>query len=473
MRRYFSSSDRSVRRLGLLALIATELLMSFSFFGYFHIEPISITIAYIPVLAAGALMGPPESAVVGAVFGLASMWKASASYVMDTDKLFSPLYSGDPLGSVILSVGSRMLFGLTAGLLYMAVRNRRFAWLWVTVISFFGRVIHSLMVFSTMALFFPEAGYRPKDAFSGFFSPVNISSSLIATCAVLLLWAIARSGVWQRFRRRLAMYQAALTGERYHVLSLVIVFIVTMLSALAVTFYFVNRIYYVLSADGIQLSDTYYGDISHLQVQFLFGILSLMVLVILFLILNRRYTSCMSIESRQDSLTGLMTRRAFFSACGQAVQSMKGQSGPLGYFIMIDLDHFKEINDNYGHPEGDRALKETAHSLKEVFRQSSFIGRMGGDEFAVLVYESIPVSELDFLLRLCLERIRHITWDEHQLCCSIGALQIRAFQTPEELYLEADRLLYEAKEKGRNQYVIKTSQNIDTDLRSETDRCES
>lgn len=115
----------AMRRYMLEALIALELLMSFSFLGYFHVEPISVTLAYLPVLLAGALVGPLESAAVGAVFGLASMWKASASYVMATDRLFSPLYSGDPVGSLILSIGTRTLFGLTVGLLYAAARHRR------------------------------------------------------------------------------------------------------------------------------------------------------------------------------------------------------------------------------------------------------------------------------------------------------------------------------------------------------------
>ena len=63
------------------ALIAIELFMSFSFLGYIHIEPISLMFVYIPVLMAGCMLGPKEAAAVGAVFGLASMWKASAFYV--------------------------------------------------------------------------------------------------------------------------------------------------------------------------------------------------------------------------------------------------------------------------------------------------------------------------------------------------------------------------------------------------------
>ena len=92
------------------ALIAVELLMSFSFFGYIHVEPLSITTAFLPVLLAGALIGPGSAAAVGAVFGLASMWKAGAHYVLPFDQLFSPLMSGHPLESILLSVGSRALY---------------------------------------------------------------------------------------------------------------------------------------------------------------------------------------------------------------------------------------------------------------------------------------------------------------------------------------------------------------------------
>ena len=86
----------SVRWYLLGTLIAVEMLMSFSFLGYLHIEPISITIAYIPVLLGGALMGPLESAALGTLFGLSSMWKASASYVMASDQL--PVKRGKPDG---------------------------------------------------------------------------------------------------------------------------------------------------------------------------------------------------------------------------------------------------------------------------------------------------------------------------------------------------------------------------------------
>ena len=121
---------------------------------------------------------------------------------------------------------------------------------------------------------------------------------------------------------------------------------------------------------------------------------------------------------------------------------------------MVDLDYFKEINDAFGHPEGDRALKTAARELREAFPRDSLIGRMGGDEFAVLVCADVSAAELEVVLRHFLERVRRTVWEGRHLTCSIGVLPFRGPQAPAELYLGADRLLYEAKERGRDCYVI-------------------
>lgn len=449
-----SETRSSMRRYTLWLLIAVELLMSFSFFGYFHIEPISVTTAYIPVLLAGALTGPMEAVAVGAVFGLTSMWKASASYVMASDQLFSPFFSGNPWGSLVLSLGSRMLFGLATGLLYLAVRRLRHPSLGVGLVSFLGRTIHSFMVYGAMALFFPEAGYGPADAFSGFFSPATIAANLIITGIVLIFWNFAHSQIMKRFQRRLALSRSMQMEERYHRMSLILVMLVTLTAAFGVTFYFVHRIDYVLTVNGIVLSDTSYADVLHLQIQFLFGIISMMVLVILFLIINRRYNTWMAYEARLDALTGALTRRAFFQACSRTLKTLSQQEGPLGYFIMLDLDFFKDINDTQGHPEGDRALREVAKALRDSFGRDCLISRLGGDEFALLICSDISKPELEVTLRHFMERIHRITFGQRGLTCSIGALPVRPDCAPEQLYLEADRLLYTAKEQGRNQYVI-------------------
>ena len=452
---------KNIRFYLLLTLIALELLMSFSFLGYIHIEPISITLAYIPVLLAGALAGPQESVIVAAVFGLSSMWKAGAHYVLPLDQLFSPFMSGHPIESILLSVGSRMLFGLLIGLLYMAARQMRYTGLWICVISFFGRFLHSVLVYSFMGLLFPESGYHAGSALQGFVSVDNLAADAVTTLLVFLLWRVEKSGHWQEFLRKLEKARSLPGAEHYHRLSLAVSILLTVCFSMAVAVYFVDRIDSVLSQSGIILTDSNYSDLIHLQIQFVIGILSLMTLVIIFLILNRKYTTYMNIEAKIDSLTGIMTRKAFFQACEKELSAVLPEKEISGYFIMFDVDYFKQINDRYGHPAGDRILKTVAQELQKIFGEDGLAGRVGGDEFAVLLYLPISREALEAKLQLFLNRIHKIESDERRLSCSIGAVSVTVSKMAEDYYLAADRLLYMAKKQGRDRYVVGSSEEAE------------
>ena len=434
-------------------LVALELLISFSFLGYVHMDPISITTAYIPVLMAGALLGPVDAMAVGTVFGLASMWKASASYVMAFDQLFSPVMSGRPVASVFLSVVSRALFGLLAGLLYAAARRTRHPAFWVGVVSYFGRYLHSMMVYGMMWLFFPETGYTPADAFESLMSLNGIAASLLSVALVLLLWRLVRSQAWNRFVQQVEAARFAQTSERYHILSLVGIILLAFFSSVAVALYFVQRMSSVLNQKGLSLPPDGYADLVHLQIQFLFGILAMMALVIIFLIFNRRYNTYINREARMDALTGALTRKAFFQA-GERILSRLDAGDIAGYFLMVDMDHFKQINDRYGHPEGDRVLKEAMMAMNMLFGEDSLIGRIGGDEFALLLYVPISRMELEERMRQLIDCIERIHIGEARMSCSIGAEPIRPPETAETLYRKADELLYQAKNRGKRQYVV-------------------
>ena len=444
--------NSSVRMYLLGALVAAELLMSFSFLGYFHVEPLSITIAYIPVLLAGALLGPLESAILGTVFGLASMWKASASYIMAFAQLVSPVMSGYPLKSVLLSVGSRALFGLAVGLLYCAARKTKFPALWVGVISFFGASIHSALVYSAMWVFFPETGYTPLNTLRSLGTINGIVADLTAALIVLVVWYLFHSRPWQQFLMRVESVQHFQMRERYHMVSLICIIFLALFSAVAVAIYFVNRMERVLAQEGIVFTGDEHADLLHLQIQFLIGILSMMALVIIFLIFNRRYTTYMDWEARTDALTGALNRKTFFQVCGKALNAMPQDAS--GYFLMVDIDYFKEINDRYGHPEGDRALKEAVLELEMVFGRDHFLGRLGGDEFALMLLTPIGREELERNLRRFQERLHRITWGTYEMSCSIGVQPVVYGSTVDDLYRDADNLLYLAKARGKDQYVI-------------------
>ena len=455
MRLQLERPSQRIRLYLLAALVSAELLMSFSFLGYFHVEPISITIAYIPVLLAGALMGPAEAALLGAVFGLASMWKASASYVMVFDQLFSPVMSGYPLKSFLLSVGSRALFGLLVGLLYYWARKGRRPGIWLGVISFFGPSIHSALVYSALWAFFPETGYTPMQTLHSLGTSSGVITGAAAACLVCLAWRLVHSHMWNQF---LAQVEAARTfrymEQRGHGLPVVCIVLLAIISSVAVAIYFVSRMERVLEQQGIALTESEYTDLFHLQIQFLIGILSIMGLVTVFLIFNRLYTAYIGRDARTDALTGALNRKAFFQTCGRALRDFCPDGEKQNYFIMVDIDHFKEINDQHGHPEGDRALKEIVLELEATFGRDGFVGRVGGDEFAVFLVVPLSREELERELRRFQERLHGIRWGERAMSCSIGAQPAAPGRTAEDLYRAADDLLYLAKKHGKDQYVI-------------------
>ncbi len=140
--------------------ISINLIFSFSIFGYISLQPIATTTVHIPVIIAAMLGGPFAGAVTGLVFGLTSMWKANVSGTAYGDIIFSPWKSGDVFGSLVLSVGMRVLFGFIAGLLFSLLfkkADKKWCAAGSAVIGIVSTMIHSFVVTLAMVIFFPKA----------------------------------------------------------------------------------------------------------------------------------------------------------------------------------------------------------------------------------------------------------------------------------------------------------------------------
>lgn len=164
-----------------------------------------------------------------------------------------------------------------------------------------------------------------------------------------------------------------------------------------------------------------------------------------------RTTRRMHTLAMTDELTGVPNRRALLARLAPLVEGPSDQSHAM---IIIDIDHFKSINDQYGHPEGDEALKLVAERLRAEVHEPAFIGRLGGEEFAVVVPDSSAEAG-----RQLAERIREsvMTIDtrrwlaDRRLTVSIGVTVSKlAGDTPSHMLQRADAALYEAKRAGRN-----------------------
>ena len=444
----------------LAALTAIELLMSFSFLGYFHVEPISITIAFIPVLLAGCLIGPGASSLVGLVFGTASMWKASAPYVTAADRVFSPFLSSRPVASLLLSLGSRVLFGLITGLLfYLAKKSRRHCSLWIFVIAFIGRALHSALVYTFMGLLFPEIGFSIHNTLEDLGSPGNLLTSLISGLLVFGAWKLCHTKFFRKFAQRMMTVKRIRLIDRRLLIPVICVMAVTLLSAGAIALYFLQRMLHVLDTSGYHLSGETNYNLFHLQIQFLLGLLSLVFLVALFLVFVYRHTTYLSYEARSDALTGILNRNGFFPLCENILANSIFPREFPGYFMIVDIDYFKNVNDSQGHPKGDEILTLVAHYLQEIFSYSGVVGRIGGDEFAVLLYGTIRREELETSLDTFMEKVHGIPCTGINVSCSIVVAPVTTVQDTDLLYRQADHYLYLAKNQGRDRYVIGTIPN--------------
>lgn len=158
--------------------------------------------------------------------------------------------------------------------------------------------------------------------------------------------------------------------------------------------------------------------------------------------------------AKYDKLTGLYNRNGF----EQCMEEFLSRGEIKGVLLLLDLDNFKKINDCEGHPEGDRVLERFAECLRKVFRKEDSIGRLGGDEFIVLIQNGLPESILKDKLDTVLDEVREMLGsykEKHGASVSIGAVPIDGtVKSYEALYKYADAALYIAKYMGKNRYYI-------------------
>jgi diguanylate cyclase (GGDEF)-like protein/PAS domain S-box-containing protein len=170
----------------------------------------------------------------------------------------------------------------------------------------------------------------------------------------------------------------------------------------------------------------------------------------------RRLYAEVELLANHDGLTGLYNWRAFYEHLGQALKTAHRRQENMT-LLMIDLDHFKRVNDRFGHPEGDRVLQAVASTLKVTARENDIVARHGGEEFVVAALGLNEAESLVAAERLC-AAVAAIENMKTSITASIGiaTLEPRAEKHDTrrlvaDLLDQADQALYAAKRNGRNQ----------------------
>ena len=210
---------------------------------------------------------------------------------------------------------------------------------------------------------------------------------------------------------------------------------------------------YVIPVSEAQKS---YAFIQRYELIFTVGFI-LMVFALFLYVLHRNRTANEQLlhVAQTDGLTGVLNKKSTEGRINEILQENPNESAT---FVIMDVDFFKEVNDRYGHITGDRVLNEFGQQLQNHFREGDIIGRIGGDEFVVLMRKTEMREGAVARVRSLIEKMENLKFPEmngENVTISVGI----SFATEygncyEQLYKTADAALYETKQAGRNGYHI-------------------
>jgi len=214
-----------------------------------------------------------------------------------------------------------------------------------------------------------------------------------------------------------------------------------------------HRCSYTLKVEGSQLGDIIFYRKKRFQESELKNIEILLSSLVFPLKNALAYKQALD-SAFTDPLTGAMNRAAMNQSLTREIELAKRQGTPLS-IILLDADHFKQINDTHGHSHGDEVLKTLARIAKETIRQSDVLYRYGGEEFLVLLgqTDTSGATHLADRIREHIEALDTINGKNSDVTISLGVTTLNSKDDYQSLFDRADKALYQAKSAGRNRTV--------------------
>ena len=169
-----------------------------------------------------------------------------------------------------------------------------------------------------------------------------------------------------------------------------------------------------------------------------------------------KYSKKLKMQATTDTLTGLANRRKITELLKEEIKKLEEDNNNNFIIIMLDIDFFKKVNDNYGHPMGDEVIKKVSNHMQDKVGSEGIVGRFGGEEFLTILYNN-DIQQAALLadqIRNDIER-KKIEFEGKQISVTVSMGIACSVETVvyQELLNKADERLYKAKENGRNQVV--------------------
>lgn len=172
---------------------------------------------------------------------------------------------------------------------------------------------------------------------------------------------------------------------------------------------------------------------------------------------SRRETARLARQAAVDPLTGALNRRRFGERLRQEHARLQRHPDSVSSVVLFDLDHFKTVNDRFGHPAGDSVLRRFVRLLRAQTRRQDCIGRLGGEEFAVLLPDTTAAQAVAMAQRV-VDTVRGLTWTWRRRAFSLtvtaGVAELRAETPVDATMARVDKCLYVGKRRGRDQVVV-------------------
>lgn len=430
-----------------LALItAFELVLAFSGLGY--IIPYA-TLMYIPVILAAYFYGVFAGGFLGFIFGLTSIWKASIAGVNEFDALFSPFSSGYVVESLILSTGTRIFFGIISGLVFSAVKKIKvYKAQLLLIFSVLLQLFHSVLVLSTASYLFPETKIDITFILKDIFSLRELLQAVLLCIVMYSSYRISISKYYKEFEQIVSDGGNAYYTSRFKLEGFGVGLIV-LLTNLMLMYHLKDAVSDAMHMQNIALDRETYIVYLNSAGQFIVGCIAISYMISVLVIAYRVYSVYKIYNSDKDLMTGLYTKAAALE-----YGKLLLQDADNAYFMIIDIDRFKNINDTFGHITGDRVIVSVATYLEKYFIELGYVARFGGDEFAVFITNSISRQNLIDAVKNFQNDLLDIPLENMKVTCSIGIAQIHNEKKFEEIYEKADEMLYKVKSEGRNGYAV-------------------
>ena len=223
-----------------------------------------------------------------------------------------------------------------------------------------------------------------------------------------------------------------------------------------------------LTLEGAIPAEVYRESIYYSLIGLVLGIRGVITAVVFMGATVAEWTKSVRESNDRDALTGLQNRAAFEKSMSELLTRAQDEERPVS-LVVADIDHFKQVNDIWGHQAGDHALAGFGGLIQKMVRGCDFAGRVGGEEFCIAVWncENEPAERLAERIRRAFSRLEHAEINrEVSLTASFGVATVRPGETYDRLFARADAALYEAKSLGRDRVETAERMKASDDVRS-------